>query len=783
MTGCCFRACPVVVTALLLLILSVCGVDSHAAFSRSEPAAGAILTESPAEIRLWFTEPLEESYTGAELLDDAGRVVPGVSFSVARDDAHQLVVLPPALPNGGYTVAWRTLSAADGHTLQGYFGFSLGTAAVGSTVPVETAPAGLESVRALTRALALLGLAALLAIAPVTLGVFGPVAQAVPGFTGAMRLPLRRFGLVAATLALLGNVAALGAQAAAAYPGVFLPRAMAQTLSDPRYGQLWLLRLALMLVCIGSVALAFWGRARWARPALIAGVILALALPVPFSLLSHAAAQQEGRLTAITADTLHLLSASVWAGGLFMLVLVLLPAMRALDVEQRRPVVRAALPRFSVIALAAWGVLALSGLYAAWLQVGTTAALWETPYGQSLLIKGALLVLIIVLAVYHFNLGRTGIGRRGGNRFPGTITVEALLAVAVLLVVGRLIGLEPAREAIANRTPPELVVPLTFPANDGERNARLAISPGAAGINSFTVEVDGEPLPAGSVGVLRFEPVDQRIGVQELALPAIGPNRFQATGTELTLPGNWRIEAIVRAIGAFSWATETVVPIDDTPPPVPQENPAPRFASVGIVGMVALAVAGLAAVTASPGALMWRSRGAALAALTAGAIVLAGARIPMSEPAPQFVAQPAPVPIASPDVVAHDNDMAAHQHHGTPVMSRATPESLPGPGDPVSGEGVRVMISTAPQSAGPVTVAIEITNASGDPLSDARVVVVSDMPDMAMGRMETPAVEVEPGHYLAEFVPLGMPGKWRLAVRVSPRGASTQVFSFAVQVP
>src|SRR5215204_5201838 len=110
--GCCTRACPAFVTALLLLILSVSGVDSHAALARSEPAAGSILSESPAEIRLWFTEPLEESFTGAELLDDAGQDVSGVSFSVATNDPHQLVVLPPTLPDGGYTVAWRTLSAA-----------------------------------------------------------------------------------------------------------------------------------------------------------------------------------------------------------------------------------------------------------------------------------------------------------------------------------------------------------------------------------------------------------------------------------------------------------------------------------------------------------------------------------------------------------------------------------------------------------------------------------------------------------------------------------------------
>ncbi len=83
---------PVVRSALgvvlLLFILSLNGVDSHAALSRSDPPAGAALADSPAEIRLWFTEPLEPSYTGAELLNGQGERVPSVSFSIAADDDH-----------------------------------------------------------------------------------------------------------------------------------------------------------------------------------------------------------------------------------------------------------------------------------------------------------------------------------------------------------------------------------------------------------------------------------------------------------------------------------------------------------------------------------------------------------------------------------------------------------------------------------------------------------------------------------------------------------------------
>ena len=137
-----------------------------------------------------------------------------------------------------------------------------------------------------------------------------------------------------------------------------------------------------------------------------------------------------------------------------------------------------------------------------------------------------------------------------------TLSAEALLVVAVLLVVGRLIGQEPAREVLASQHPPQLVIPLAFATDDGTRQGQLAIAPGAAGVNTFTLEVDGAPLPEGSEGVLRFALPAQDMGEQELTLPQEGPNHFTAEGPELALAGDWRLEVLVRKIGAFSWETQ-----------------------------------------------------------------------------------------------------------------------------------------------------------------------------------------------------------------------------------
>jgi hypothetical protein len=132
------------------------------------------------------------------------------------------------------------------------------------------------------------------------------------------------------------------------------------------------------------------------------------------------------------------------------------------------------------------------------------------------------------------------------------------------------------------------------------------------------------------------------------------------------------------------------------------------------------------------------------------------------------------------DHEAHHESM---DHHATPKAGGATPVALPGPGSTVQGDGLRIMLEAAPMAAGPVEAAITLSGVDGKPIEGARVVVLSDMPGMPMGRTETPAQETAPGRYVAEFVPLGMAGEWHLAVRVSPRAAATQVFTFAVVVP
>jgi copper transport protein len=772
----------------LLLVFLVGGVShagAHAALVRSDPPPGAVLPDAPSTIRLWFTEPLEARYTQAQLLKAAGEPVAGVSSAIAPDDDHQLVVtLPADLPDGGYTVAWRNLSAADGHTLEGYFGIRVGAGTVPDSAPGQVASTGNDTARALTRALALIGLTALLAIAPVTLGVLDPSARAVPGLADRLAPRLRRYALAAAGVALLGSVAALVAQAVAVAPDAALPTAVGETLSGTRYGRIWLIRILGLLLVTVAVVVGLWGRTGWRRAALTAGTVIGLGVPVPFSLLSHAAAQPRGADSAMAADALHLLAAAIWGGGLLLLAVVLVPALRPLAAGTWRAALQVAISRFSVLGLAAWGILLLSGLYSAWLHVGSLEALSQTPYGQSLLLKGTLLVPVLALAAVHLLLGWRGAASARPGRVAVTFALEALLIVAVLLVVGRLIGQPPAREVLVARTPTQLQVPVVFATNEGERTGQLAIVPGAAGINTFTLDLAGAPLPVDAEGIVRFALQAANIGQQELRLPRVAPNRFAAEGSELALAGEWEVTTIVRAIGAFSWWSVATVTVGETPPPAAVVNPAPSFGPAGIAGMIAVAIglAALAVAVASRGTAESGRAGApvaGVAALAIGFVILSNARIPV---AAEEVILAGEMPVDASPALASPAAMTAHDHH---LATPETPGSatLPGMGTPASEAGLVVTLDAVPLQPGPTDLTISVMDQTGAPVSEARVVVFSEMTGMGQDSQGLVAMEEEVGRYRVEGVPLSMSGPWQLTARISPKGRPTSIVRFAVEVP
>src|SRR5215470_16423242 len=144
---------------LLAAVLALAGVGvlaspayAHALLERSSPAAGASLPRAPQAMLLYFTEAPEPSLSTVLLLDSSGQTVPRVGKpAVVPGNAGELRVGLPRLPDGVYTVNWRTVSKVDGHVTGGSFAFGIGVlppagasaaqAAKGGSLSTGSAPA------------------------------------------------------------------------------------------------------------------------------------------------------------------------------------------------------------------------------------------------------------------------------------------------------------------------------------------------------------------------------------------------------------------------------------------------------------------------------------------------------------------------------------------------------------------------------------------------------------------------------------------------------------------
>jgi copper transport protein len=120
----------------------------------------------------------------------------------------------------------------------------------------------------------------------------------------------------------------------------------------------------------------------------IGGTVVAAGIAGTWALSEHAATGiQPG--VAMPVDVLHLLAVAAWLGGLAALLTAL---FRAPSIE------RTAVRRFSRVAFGSVVVLAATGLYQSWRQVGSWSALTGTSYGQLLLLKVGLVAVLLCVA-------------------------------------------------------------------------------------------------------------------------------------------------------------------------------------------------------------------------------------------------------------------------------------------------------------------------------------------------------------------------------------------------
>ncbi len=561
----------VLVLLLAAAFLPAATVSAHAYLLRSNPPANAHLKTSPARIDLYFSETVEPSLSDIAIYDAAGARLDGHQTQVDPADFTHLFTLPPPLEDGAYLVTWKVISRSDGHLTGGAFPIYIGAAAASTAVslPEPGVEPGALPGQIFDKALLYLAVAILLggvvfelfAVRP-ALGQIGAESQDLADHG---RL-FQRF--MASGLILLGLSGLLGILVqAAAFEGQALvlpwnPQVLI-VLTGTQYGVLVLARLAALFGLAGLLLPAV-NRCR-----IFAALPLLAFIGLTLSLGSHAEAQ--ANFWMVSADLLHLAAASVWVGGLGLFLASLFLAPR-LDTARRLRLAAALLPRFSTLAVLSLGLLVISGVYEALSDVGSLAGLLRTAYGQVLIAKLIIALLMVCLGGYdHFivqpKIQQEVQNNQGGSsilvRFRRLLIVEAALGAVLLVWVGLFTSLPLANQ---DATIPKVIQ--TDQADD--LTLKLTVTPGRVGLNTYTLlltsAADGHPITNTNEVDLVFYPSNPTIPPSQAALASLGGGLYRAQGAYLAYQDRWQIRAVVRRPNQFDSYADFWL---DTHPPAP----------------------------------------------------------------------------------------------------------------------------------------------------------------------------------------------------------------------
>ncbi|PWS41602.1 hypothetical protein DKT74_26675 [Streptomyces sp. ZEA17I] len=590
-----------------LLLAGAGPAAAHAALTGSDPQDGAVVATAPKEVTLTFSEAIAVGDGSIRVLDPSSkRADTGVEPKDLSDGStvRYGVELLPGLPDGTYTVAWQAVSA-DSHPISGAFTFSIGAPSeTAVALPSEEVGGGaVGAVYGIARYIAYAGFVLLVGGAAFVLGCWPRGATARP----MQRLVVRGWiTLTAATLAmlLLRNPYTGSGKFADAFDLTGL-----QAVLDTKPGAALVSRLLLLGAAALFIAVLFGTYARREDAVekrdltfglAVGGGVVAAGIAATWAMSEHASTGIQAGI-AMPVDVLHLLAVAAWLGGLVALLVAL---YRTPDIGSE------AVRRFSRVAFGSVLVLAATGIYQSWRQVGSWSALTGTRYGQLLIVKVALIVLL--LAVAWFSRRWTGrltdaatasVASEPSERAAETVKTaddvaperaaqlarqqaalaatekkrvrdadaersglrrsvlaEAAIAVVLLAVTTVLTSTEPGRteeeakgaSTAATAPAPSGPVNLSMPFDTGGRNGkgtvRMDIDPGRSGANELHVWIDGSDGKPMDVPELKVALTleAQEIGPLPVAPDRLAEGHWSASNVQIPMAGKWKVDVTVR---------------------------------------------------------------------------------------------------------------------------------------------------------------------------------------------------------------------------------------------
>lgn len=190
---------------------------------------------------------------------------------------------------------------------------------------------------------------------------------------------------------------------------------------------------------------------------------LALALLATWSFSGHAAVSNPAWL-ALVNDVVHLTAGSTWFAGIVVIAIALPDAWSGRPPADRTKMLSEIVQRFSLMALVAIGVVAVTGTLNSFLNLETPGDLIRSGYGRVLTLKIALFLVIVALGAINHLLVRKRLAAAARNTsttdpyslFRKTVAAELVSAILIMGSTGLLVGLPRTKDAPPPQSAPAL---------------------------------------------------------------------------------------------------------------------------------------------------------------------------------------------------------------------------------------------------------------------------------------------------------------------------------------
>ena len=547
--------------------------SAHAYLIRTVPAASVTLSSPPPVVALTFDEAVEPRFAVISVTDVQGHQVTAGPLRRSAADPDTLVVPLKRIPEGWYLVYWRAISV-DGHPVQGAFTFAVGPSpgpAPQFTIPHISQTATTPQLL-VARWVVFLTVMSAIGMFVMRMLIAYPVVRRVEGTN--LRALSVAF-VVTSVLALIAIPVYLEESTAIdSLRSFFSFGALVPLWRTTAFGRGYVdMEICLALFCLAAWIALWVDRPEQPRRSVASLLALTGALGGAAAVLvlpgaAGHAAQTAPRGVSVFLDWLHLLTGSLWVGGLIGLLIV----WRTLPAVSRVAGLIVCVPRFSNVAFVSVLLLLGTGIGATVLHLPILSALWQTSYGKVILIKIGILALTLPLAAVNLLRNKPGLvaaaedqatGEQPARLLRGLVSGEAMLVAGAVFAAALLSSLAPPPPAFAEQQSAIARVgpgPVAATVKRAGYTLQVLVNPNrAVAPNSFALKLthNGRPVRGADV-TIGFAMLDMQMPSQEFQLRETAPGVYTQRTPALVMVGHWGLTFNITPKGAPPF-TATVV--------------------------------------------------------------------------------------------------------------------------------------------------------------------------------------------------------------------------------